>query len=225
MPNLLSVESTFFLIWGYPVSFIEFFGTIFYFASVWLIAQKNSLTWPVGIVSVSLYMVLFYQFNLYSDFLEQIYYLIASAYGWWAWSRAKSSEKVITGFSDPRTIMIWATITLGLGILLGLGMSQIHSWLPAIFPEPAALPMLDAITTVMSFAAMWLLTLKRAESWIYWIIVDMAAIYVYFSKEMVFVGLQYIVLTGMAVYGLIAWKKQESKPRAGFVKCPRYRVP
>ena len=211
MPDLFSVETTFFQILGYPVSYIEFFGTVLYFASVWLVARKNALTWPVGIVSVALYMVLFYQFNLYSDFFEQIYYLIASGYGWWAWSRTKSGEGVSTGFSNRRNIIVWATVTLGLGVLLGSVMSQIHIWLPSIFPEPAALPMLDAITTVMSLSAMWLLTLKRAESWIYWIIVDLAAIYVYFSKEIVFIGLQYVALTGMAIYGFIALKKTRIK--------------
>jgi nicotinamide mononucleotide transporter len=211
MPNLFSVETTFFEILGYPVSYIEFVGTVLYFASVWLIARKNSLTWPVGIVSVILYMVLFFQFSLYSDFLEQIYYLIASAYGWWAWSRGDNSEKVATRFSKPRTIIIWAAATLVIGIALGSAMSQVHGWWPTIFPEPAALPMLDAITTVMSLAAMWLLTLKRAESWLYWIIVDISAIYVYFTKEIVFVGLQYVVLTGLAIYGFVAWRKSANR--------------
>ena len=208
MPNVFSVETTFFQILGYPVSYIEFFGTVLYFASVWLIARKNVLTWPVGIVSVILYMVLFYQFSLYSDVFEQVYYLIASAYGWWAWSRASRGEKIATGFSNTKTIVLWGAVTLALGVALGTFMSQVHDLWPLLFPEPASLPMLDAITTVMSLSAMWLLTLKRAESWIYWIIVDIAAIYVYFTKEIVFVGLQYVVLTAMAIYGFIVWRKR-----------------
>jgi nicotinamide mononucleotide transporter len=211
MPNLFSVETTFFEILGYPVSYIEVVGTVLYFASVWLIARKNPLTWPVGIISVILYMVLFFQFSLYSDFLEQIYYLIASAYGWWAWSRGAKGEEVVTGFSSPRTIVTWAAVTLVFGVALGLVMGEVHNWWPVLFPASAALPMLDAITTVMSLAAMWLLTLKRAESWIYWIIVDIAAIYVYFTKEIVFIGLQYVVLTGMAIYGFLRWRSKNQE--------------
>jgi nicotinamide mononucleotide transporter len=211
MPNLFSVETVFFTVLDYPVSFIEFFGTVFYFASVWLIARRNILTWPIGLAGVLLYMVLFYQYQLYSDSLEQIYYLAASAYGWWAWNRTKTSGKVDTAFSNRTTIASWAAVTLLLGLALGSVMTQIHLWLPAWFPIPASLPWLDAMTTVMSLSAMWLLTLRRTETWIYWIIVDLAAIYVYFSKGIVFIGLQYIILTFIAIYGLISWVTRQRK--------------
>ena len=45
------------------------------------------LTWPIGIISVVLFGVLFYQIQLYSDTLEQFYYLGASVYGWWFWEK------------------------------------------------------------------------------------------------------------------------------------------
>jgi nicotinamide mononucleotide transporter len=207
--NIFSVETEFFKILDYPVSFIEFFGTVLYFSSVWLIARKNALTWPVGLASVALYMILFFQFELYSDVLEQVYFLFASAYGWLAWNRIKSKETVVqTGFSSPSALVAWAIATLLLGMLLGLFTSNLHILLPEFFPVEASLPFLDAITTAMSFTAMWLLAIRKAESWIYWILVDMAAIYIYFSKGIVFIGLQYIVLTGMAVYGLVRWNSK-----------------
>ncbi|MFZ2359660.1 MAG: nicotinamide mononucleotide transporter family protein [Anaerolineae bacterium] len=58
------------------MSYVELLGTILYLWSVWLIAHRRVLTWPVGIISVLLYMALFYQIRLYADALEQIYYLI-----------------------------------------------------------------------------------------------------------------------------------------------------
>jgi nicotinamide mononucleotide transporter len=206
MPNYLSVETIFFTVLGYSVSYVEFFGTVLYFASVWLIAKKNSLTWPIGIISVILYFALFYQFQLYSDALEQIYYLFASGYGWWAWNRVqKSGDGLPSGFSKKSVIVIWASCNLVVGLALGFIMSNIHHWLPSLFPVAASYAYLDAVTTIMSFSAMWLLTLRRAESWVYWIIVDIAAIYLYFTKGIAFVGLQYIALTGIAIYGLLNW--------------------
>lgn len=206
MPSLLNVETIFFTTLGYNVSYIEFFGTVLYFLSVWLIARKNTLTWPIGIASVILYFILFYQYQLYSDAIEQVYYLVASAYGWWAWTRVRSnSSSIPSGFSPKVTIVTWAASTAILGVLLGAVMSNVHIWLPLMFPAPASYAYLDAITTVMSFSAMWLLTLRRAESWAYWILVDLAAIYLYFTKGIAFVGLQYIALTFMAIYGLYNW--------------------
>jgi nicotinamide mononucleotide transporter len=94
----LSINTIAFTVLGYPMSYIELIGTILYLWSVWLIAQKRMLTWPVGIVSVLFYMSLFYQIRLYSDALEQVYYLIASIYGWWWWSQRGPAEEVTARF-------------------------------------------------------------------------------------------------------------------------------
>ena len=84
MAYFLSVDTIAFTIIGYPMSYVEFIGTILYLWSVWLIAKRKTLTWPVGIVSGLLYVILFYQIRLYSDTLEQVYYLGTSIYGWWS---------------------------------------------------------------------------------------------------------------------------------------------
>jgi nicotinamide mononucleotide transporter len=73
MPDLLSVDTVFLTVLGYPLSYIELVGTVLYLASVWLIAKRNVLTWPVGIVSVVLFAILFYQIQLYADTIEQAY--------------------------------------------------------------------------------------------------------------------------------------------------------
>ena len=114
MGNPLSVDTVFFTVLGYPMSYIEFVGTILYLLSVWLISRRNILTWPVGIVSVFLYMVLFYQIRLYSDAMEQVYYLGASVYGWWYWSRSMQAKHAITdvGYSSGRAIVTWLVVLL-----------------------------------------------------------------------------------------------------------------
>ena len=66
MSDPFSVDTVFFTVLDYPISYIEFVGTLLYLWSVWLISQRNMLTWPVGIISVLLYMALFYQIRLYS---------------------------------------------------------------------------------------------------------------------------------------------------------------
>ena len=68
-------------------------------------------------------------------------------------------------------------------------MRQVHTLLPALFPEAASFPYVDALTTIMSFTAMWLMAQKRIESWYYWIIVDMIGIWLYYVKEVRFISL------------------------------------
>lgn len=222
MMNLLSIDTIAFTVLSYPLSYIELVGTILYLWSVWLIAQKRMLTWPVGIVSVLLYMLLFYQIRLYSDALEQVYYLAASIYGWWWWSRKGPVQEVTSGFhySRRRVWLLTLSLTLGVGLALGGAMSQVHLWLPKLFPEVAAFPFLDAVTTVMSFTAMALMAQKRIESWLYWIVVDCVAIWLYFVKDVRFLSLLYVVLLAIALNGLRSWHQtyQNERHQTGMLK-------
>ncbi|RCJ20274.1 nicotinamide mononucleotide transporter [Nostoc sp. ATCC 43529] len=195
------------------MSYLELLGTIFYLWSVWLISKRKILTWPVGIVSVLLYMVLFYQIRLYSDAIEQIYYLGVSIYGWWRWSTPESAsgKKILNvRYSSPRTIVLAASITIAISFVMGAFMSQIHTILPTLFPDKASFPYLDALTTIMSFTAMWLMAQKRIESWYYWIVVDIIGIWLYYVKEVKFIALLYVILLLIAINGSISWLKTTS---------------
>jgi nicotinamide mononucleotide transporter len=209
MSRLLSTDTVFFTVLGYPMSYIEFFGTLLYLWSVWLITRRNMLTWPVGIASVLLYMMIFYQVRLYSDALEQVYYLAASVYGWWNWSKVRPTSRVPVdvGFSTGRERLAWLCLTIGLALALGGVMSHVHEWAQRVFPEAASFPYLDASTTAMSLVAMWLMACRRVESWYYWLVVDCVGIGLYYVKGVKFISLLYVILLVLAINGLIAWKK------------------
>lgn len=216
--GFLNVGNVMFTIWEYPVSYVEFAGTLLYFASTFLIARKNLWTWPTGIASVILYFFLFYQIQLYSDMLEQIYYLVISIIGWITWQKVKAKEDkriIRSRWSSKKELVLWAVgitvCTAGLSLVSG----NLHRWLPGIFPAPADYPVLDALTTVMSFAAMYLLTMKRNESWLYWMIVNVIGIWLYWVKGVHFIAIQYIFLLANAVHGLIHWLRQPPSASLG----------
>lgn len=214
MLEFWSVNNIAFTIIGYPMSYIEFIGTILYLWATWLITKQKMLNWFVGILSSVLYMVLFFQIRLYSDMLEQLYFIIVSIYGWWRWSTPlKDTGKILTiRYSSPRRIILVAAITLALAFATGALMSRIHLFVPALFPEKASFPYLDALTTIMSFTGMWLMALMKLESWYYWLIVDGVGIWLYYVKGVKFIALLYVILLFMAVYGLISWLKKAKTP-------------
>jgi len=221
--GILSVDSIAFEVFGYPLSWIELVGTLLYLWSVWLISRRNMLTWPVGIVSVLLYMLLFYQIRLYADALEQVYYLGASVYGWWLWrqSSAEATEpdddEQPVYYSATRTIVIVAIGTLLVSALTGFIISRAHLIIPAVFPDPAAVPYLDALTTIMSFVAMLMMAQKRTESWIYWIIVDVIGIGLYYNRDVRFIALLYVILLFIAINGFITWHRNTVATSTGQV--------
>jgi len=209
MSRFLSTDTVFFTILGYPMSYIELVGTLLYLWSVWLIARRNMLTWPVGIASVILYMALFYQIQLYADALEQVYYLGASAYGWWFWSRSRQEPRADADvrYSTRRAAVLVAAVTALLSVAFGAVTSRLHLWMPAVFPKAASYPYIDAGTTIMSFTAMWLMARKRIESWNYWIAVDLIGIWLYFVRGVRFVSLLYVILLVLAIKGLGEWRR------------------
>lgn len=209
MADFLSIDNIAFTLLGYPMSYIELIGTIFYLWSVWLIMKRRILTWPIGIISVLLYMVLFYQIRLYSDTLEQVYYLGASIYGWVVWNHSAQDKGQVTdvAYSNWRTLILWIVVTGLVSIVVGILMARIHLLLPVFFPEAASFPFLDGLTTIMSFTAMWLMARKKIESWVYWIIVDVIGIWLYFVKDVRFVSLLYVILLVLAINGFYSWHK------------------
>jgi nicotinamide mononucleotide transporter len=49
---------------------------------------------------------------------------------------------------------------------------------------------------------------KKAECWAAWLLTDVIATYLYFAKEIKFVGLEYLVFCFIAAFGLWNWIKE-----------------
>ena len=214
MLDFFSVNNILFTVIGYEMSYIEFFGTLLNILCVWLVVRNNIWTWPIGIAAVVLFAALFYQIQLYSDFVEQIYFLVTGFYGWWIWIRIRKKteteeEKAATGIkylaNDGRLKTV--AVVFGGTVLMGYFMSNIHVYFPIIFPEPAVFPYLDAFTTVLSFTAQILMAHKKTDSWALWIVVDIIGIVLYWVRGVKLVSLLYVLFLALAAKGYFSWRK------------------
>ena len=214
--NYFSVNKIFFTVLGYPMSYIELSATLLITIYVLLITRKIIWAWPLGIVTFSLFAVLFYQINLYSDFFEQFYYIGNCVYGWITWTIARKNAKQgeeelpVSYTSNKSRLIAIAIIAVG-GICLGFSMSRIHIWLPKIFSEPAAYPYIDATATIMGFVAAALMAHRKIDAWILWICVNSICIWLYFARHVKFVAILYIFFLALAINGLITWTKELRK--------------
>lgn len=214
LQNFLGVETIFFTVLNYPMSYIEFFGTIFTGWSVYLAAKNKILTWRIGLIGVILYGFLFYQIHLYSDLLEQVYYFITTFLGWYLWLKPKrltDADKVTSelkvGVINKDHYLPWGIAIAVLTFLLGALMSNIHLLLPIYFPVAASFAYLDSFTTILSFVATIFLAQRKIESWYLWIVVDVIGIWLYYQKDVAFLSLLYLAFLINAFYGLAKWKK------------------
>lgn len=212
LPNILDVNTIFFTFLNYPMSYIEFVGTIFTGWSVWLAAKNKVSSWPVGLVGVVLYGFLFYQIHLYADLLEQAYYFITTFWGWYLWRNLNTSrqnektELEVTTYSFGQNLFVVGLI-LGLTQVLSILMGNIHLLLPTLFPVAASYAWIDSFTTVVSFVATIYLAKRKFENWYMWILVDVIGIWLYYQKGVAFLSLLYFAFLINALYGLARWKK------------------
>lgn len=71
------------------MNYLELFGTLVGLVYLALEYRASIYLWPVSIIMPAIYLVVYYEAGLYADFGINVYYLLASAYGWMAWSRRK----------------------------------------------------------------------------------------------------------------------------------------
>jgi nicotinamide mononucleotide transporter len=210
--SLFDINTTMFTVFSYSMSYLEFVGTIFTIWCVWLTSKAKILSWPIGLLGSVLYLVLFYQIQLYSDVFEQVYFLITGVAGWYLWLKYKkdinqTNKTVIVGVNKIKQNSVLALIIIVGTAVMSYFTINLSSWLPQYFPNPVSLPILDAFTTVMSFVAQWLLMKKKLESWVLWILIDAIDIGLYWYKGVKFVSLEYLLFFFIAIFGLINWLK------------------
>jgi nicotinamide mononucleotide transporter len=211
--NFFSHQSTFFTVLGYSMSYLEFFGTLAGAIAVFLSAKANVWSWPLGIINVVLFFFLFYQVQLYPDMFLQVFFFVTNLMGWWRWTNPRLGEEDKNNQLRVTKMVLRAWLlffTIGLigTFLFGSLAKNLHSLFPVLFSKPSAFPFADSFVTVMSIVATYLMVQKKMECWLVWILVDVVACYLYFSKGIMLVGIEYVVFCFIAAFGFWHWWKE-----------------
>ncbi|WP_276373294.1 nicotinamide riboside transporter PnuC [Chryseolinea sp. H1M3-3] len=211
--RFFDIENIFFSALGYPMSYLEFFGTLAGGVAVWLSAKNNILSWPIGIINVVLFFFLFYQVQLYPDMFLQVFFLVTNLLGWWRWAHPKIGEEdrkkeLKVSLMDRRQFLFLVLIGLAGTYLFGSFAKNLHEFFPTVFSLPSAFPYADSFVTVMSIITTFLMIQKKVECWIIWIIIDAVATYLYFAKGIKFVAAEYLIFCFLASFGLWNWTKE-----------------
>ncbi|MCB0491854.1 MAG: nicotinamide mononucleotide transporter [Cyclobacteriaceae bacterium] len=211
--HFFDIESIFFEIWGYSMSYLEFFGTVAGGIAVWLAARANIWSWPIGLINVTLFFFLFFQIQLYPDMFLQVFFFVTNIMGWWRWAHPKPEEEdkkneLRISFMPIKQLAVFSLIGILGTILMGAFASNLHDWFSIVFNQPSAFPYLDSFVTVMSIVATYLMIQKKVECWMIWIVVDVVATGLYFAKGIKFVGIEYLLFCFLAAFGLWKWIKE-----------------
>jgi nicotinamide mononucleotide transporter len=175
--------------------------------NVFLVVRRSVWNYPFGLVMVALYFFVFYEARLYSDALLQIFFFIVQLYGWVNWVRAQNAAgEVPVGRMTGRERLLWAAGTVAASLVWGLGMAHYTN---------AAAPVIDAFIAGASISAQILMARRRIENWAVWILVDVVAVGLYFSRQLYPTSALYLLFLLLSIAGLIGWRRALPEAQAG----------
>ncbi len=183
--------TTFFTLWGYEVSYLEFVASIVSFIGVGLGITGKRITWPWYGLSGALYGIFFLQYDLYASAALQLVFITAAIFGWFGWSASGAKPSRLTNL---HRVAIAGTILL---------LSLVIAPLLADIGAAAAYP--DTLLLLGSMAAQVLMVLQKYETWVLWFLVNIGYVALYATQDLLFTTVLYVVFTVMAIVGWKAW--------------------
>ena len=185
-----------------PFSITEDLGFITGALTVWLTVLENIWTFPVGIANNLFFFVLFLHAGLFAAMSLQVIYIILSLQGWSLWSRRRKNNTVlhISSVAGKELCILAGMTFIGICITL-LYLQKIQD----------AAPLWDAITTVLSLVAQYMLNKKLLENWYVWIIADIIYVPMYAFGHLYLTSVVYLTFLIMSVVGLIVWRHSKMK--------------
>jgi nicotinamide mononucleotide transporter len=167
-------------------------------ACVWLTVKESIWNFPIGLVNVATFSVVFFRAGLFADAGLQVVYFVLGIMGWYLWLYGGENR------SRLRIRRAGAGELLLVAILVVAGTFALWTLLTKVGGSAS---FWDALTTSLSLAAQWLLNRKRLESWLGWILVDVIYVPLYIYKELYLTAVLYAVFLVMAIKGYQAWRR------------------
>jgi len=180
---------------------LEAAGVLFSVLYLVLAIRESLWCWPAAFISSVLTLAVVLDVRLYSEVVLNVYYAAMAVYGWYQWhygGRTRGAAQL--------PISIWPLKMHALAIGGSLALSAAVGWLMSRYTQ-AAFPYLDAFVTVSSVVTTYLVARKILENWLYWLVVDSLAIYVYWQRELYFFVALFALYLVLVVIGLVRWHR------------------
>lgn len=180
-----------------PMSLVEVFGFISGALCVWLVAKDNIWNWPIGIVNAAFYIIVFFQAKLFADMSLQVLYIILGFLGWYMWLKGGENKTKL----NIRNVKVKESISLAVITVVSTYLMQRY-----LISINDSAPFLDALTTVISLVAQYMLTKKYIENWYLWLTVDVIYVGLYLSRSLYLTSVLYAIFFAMCLVGLKEWR-------------------
>ncbi len=175
----------------------EVFAALLGVAYIIFAARESQWCWPMAFISTLIYTLLFWDGQLPMQALLNFYYMGMAIYGFLLWRQHKLAENDISIHSWPWHFHLLFLITGSvLTVVIGQYLSSI---------EASQNPYLDAGVSVFSVLNTWLMARKVLQNWLYWVIIDAAAVALYLQTGFYATVALFSLYTVLALAGFMNW--------------------
>ena len=188
-----------------PYSLTETLGFVTGAACVYLVVKRSIWNFPIGSANNLFFIVLFAGARLYGDAALQLVYIGLGVQGWYLWLHGGQKRGALHITRAPiklLAVLLIMTVMATIGLVFILRAAR------------GSLPVLDALTTVLSLAAQYLLNKKHVENWFVWITADILYIYVYVSRGLSLTAILYAIFLALCLAGVRSWLRALREGRA-----------
>lgn len=189
------------------ISFLEVIAVLLGFAYLFLAMKENSLCWYAAFGSTAIYSWIFFDVSLVMESALNVYYLGMAIYGWLVWNKINSTESTQTPNDSKKLKVTTWSIKQHLASITGVIALSLLSGYFLNNHTTAVMPYLDSFTTWGAVLTTYMVAKKVLENWVYWIVIDTLAIYLYIDRELYLVALQMAVYVILCFIGFNAWLK------------------
>ena len=122
-------------------------------------------------------------------------------YGLWIWLQGRADDgRIRVAPLRQLTFALYLAISAAAWLLI--------SWLMATYTDADA-PRWDAAVAALSVTAQFLMSRRHIESWLLWIVIDVLAIGLFYTRDLVPTAALYAVFLCLAIIGYLQWRNAE----------------
>lgn len=178
--------------------YFEILASLCGLLNIYFAVRASIWNWFFGILTVSIYLFIFFQTKLYADMALQLIYFILQIYGLYQWRYVNATDNALIIYKTP--ILSYINLLIAFLSLFGgiIYILKYHTDSQMVF--------LDAFTTALSLVAQWMMIKKWLENWLVWIVVNFISVGMYFSKNLYFTSGLYTILIILSVIGYFQWR-------------------
>lgn len=178
---------------------LEVLAVILALAYLYLAARENIWCWLCAFASSLLYVGVMWDARLLTEAGLNVFYMAMAVAGWYQWRRRGAGE----GISQIVSLKWWHHVALFavLIALTSLSGRAMQTW------TTAAYPFVDSFITWGSVITTILVIRKVLENWLYWVLFDSVAIFLYINRGLYMTAVLFGLYVVIVIFGYMRWRR------------------